>query len=198
MAKTTEPVRTVLAPWKRAVFMLITLSVPLVALVLLELGLRLAGFGGYPSFFRDTGELSPGQSLVITVPDATRPYFFADPDRAGYAEESEFVMPKPAGTFRIMLVGESAAKGYPQPRNLSMGSFLQALLQERWLDRRVEVINLGTTAVASFPLVYLTQAAVEHQPDLVVLYVGNNEFFGAYGTASISASAVWKKARTPT
>jgi lysophospholipase L1-like esterase len=188
MSKPDPSTRASLPRWKRAVFMLITLSVPLVALVLLELGLRLAGFGGYPAFFRDTGELAPGQSLVITVPDASRPYFFADPDRAGYAEESEFVMPKPAGTFRIMLVGESAAKGYPQPRNLSMGSFLQALLQERWPDRRVEVINLGTTAVASFPLVYLTQAAVEHQPDLVVLYVGNNEFFGAYGTASISAS----------
>jgi len=188
MTRPSAPDRAVLSPWKRVLFMSITLSVPLVALVLLELALRMIGFGGYPAFFRDMGELAPGQSLVITVPDASRPYFFADPDRAGYAEESEFVMPKPAGTFRIMLVGESAAKGYPQPRNLSMGAFLQAMLQERWSDRRVEVINLGTTAVASFPLVYLTRAAVERQPDLVVLYVGNNEFFGAYGTASVSAS----------
>jgi tetratricopeptide (TPR) repeat protein/lysophospholipase L1-like esterase len=188
MADTTPTDRPVLPPWKRVLFMVVTLSVPLVALVLVEGALRIAGFGGYPAFFRDTGEVAPGQSLVITVPDASRPYFFADPDRAGYAEESEFVMPKPAGTFRVMLVGESAAKGYPQPRNLSMGAFLQAMLQERWPDRRVEVINLGTTAVASFPLVELTREAVRQQPDLVVLYVGNNEFFGAYGTASVSAS----------
>ena len=118
MTSPSAPARAVLSPWKRVLFMSITLSVPLVALVLLELVLRVIGFGGYPAFFRDMGELAPGQSLVITVPDASRPYFFADPDRAGYAEESEFVMPKPAGTFRIMLVGESAAKGYPQPRNL--------------------------------------------------------------------------------
>lgn len=177
--------------------MVITLSVPLVALALLEVGLRLAGFGGYPDFFRATGEVAPGQTLVITVPDATRPYFFADPERAGYAEESEFVMPKPAGTFRIMLVGESAAKGYPQPRNLSMSAFLQAMLQERWPDRRVEVINLGTTAVASFPLVFMTQAAVRYDPDLVVLYVGNNEFFGAYGTASVSASGTQASSTLP-
>jgi hypothetical protein len=78
-----------------------------------------------------------------------------------------------------------------------MGAFLQAMLQERWPDRRVEVINLGTTAVASFPLVYLTRAAVERQPDLVVLYVGNNEFFGAYGTASISASGTMPPTALP-
>ena len=137
MADTTPTDRPVLPPWKRVLFMVVTLSVPLVALVLVEGVLRIAGFGGYPAFFRDTGEVAPGQPLVITVPDASRPYFFADPDRAGYAEESEFVMPKPAGTFRVMLVGESAAKGYPQPRNLSMGAFLQAVLQERWPDRRV-------------------------------------------------------------
>ena len=121
-------------------------------------------------------------------PAASKPYFFANPTRPGYAEETNFLMPKPADTVRIFIVGESAAKGFPQPRNLTTASFLQAMLTDAWPDRRVEVISLGTTAVASFPLVYLVRDAVQYDPDLVIFYVGNNEFFGAYGVASINAS----------
>jgi tetratricopeptide (TPR) repeat protein len=121
-------------------------------------------------------------------PAASKPYFFANPDRPGYAEQTNFRMPKPAGTVRIFLVGESAAKGYPQPRNLSMSAFLQEMLQAAWPGRTVETINLGTTAVASFPLVYQVRDALRFDPDLFIFYLGNNEFFGAYGTGSLSAA----------
>ena len=168
--------------------MAITLALPLAALALLEGALRLAGWGGYPPFLRLAGSLPSGEQVALVEPAASKPYFFANPTRPGYAEETNFLMPKPAGTVRIFLVGESAAKGYPQPRNLGMASFLQAMLAEVWPDRRVEVISLGTTAVASFPLVYLVRDAVRFDPDLFVFYVGNNEFFGAYGVASINAS----------
>jgi tetratricopeptide (TPR) repeat protein len=68
-----------------------------------------------------------------------------------------------------------------------MSAFLREMLQDAWPGRAVEVINMGTTAVASFPLVAMVKEVVRYQPDLVILYVGNNEFFGAYGTASINA-----------
>ena len=174
--------------WKRAVFMGVTLALPLAALGLVEGGLRLAGWGGYPPFLRFAGPLPGGAQVALVEPAASKPYFFANPTRPGYAEETNFLMPKPPGTVRVFLVGESAAKGYPQPRNLSMAAFLEAMLSDLWPDRRVEVISLGTTAVASFPLVYLVRDAVRFDPDLVVFYVGNNEFFGAYGVASINAS----------
>ena len=176
-----------LPAWKRWLFMGITLAIPLVALAVAEAGLRLGGWGGYPAFFRIAGQLPSGASVALVEPAATKPYFFANPTRPGYAEETNFLMPKPADTVRIFLVGESAAKGYPQPRNLSMAAFLKAMLADAWPEKNVEVISLGTTAVASFPLVYLTREAVRYQPDLVVFYVGNNEFFGAYGVASINS-----------
>ena len=173
--------------WKRAVFMAVTLALPLVSLALAEGALRLAGWGGYPKFLRVAGRLPSGTSVAMVEPAASKPYFFANPTRPGYAEEYNFLMPKPPGTVRIFLIGESAAKGFPQPRNLSMASFLQAMLADAWPDRKPEVISLGTTAVASFPLVYLVRDAVRFDPDLLVFYVGNNEFFGAYGVASINA-----------
>ena len=174
--------------WKRALFMVITLALPLALLAVLEIALRLFGWGGYPAFIRPVGPLAGGGQLCLVEHGSFKPYFFANPTRPGYTESRTFVMPKPAGTVRIFLVGESAAKGYPQPSNLAMSSFLQAMLQDAWPDRTVEVINLGTTAVASFPLIYQVQDALRCSPDLIVFYVGNNEFFGAYGTASINAS----------
>lgn len=181
------PAGNALPAWKRGLFMAITLALPLAALGLVEGALRLAGWGGYPTFFRIAGQLPSGASVALVEPAATKPYFFANPTRPGYAEETNFLIPKPAGTVRVFIVGESAAKGYPQPRNLSMQSFLQEMLGDAWPDRKVEVISLGTTAVASFPLVYLTREALRYEPDLMVFYVGNNEFFGAYGVASINS-----------
>jgi lysophospholipase L1-like esterase len=183
----TDAATAQMPKWKRRVFIALTMSVPVVLLLALELSLRLFGWGGYPPFIREAGEVRPGERLCLVEPAATKPYFFANPTRPGYAEETNFVMPKPAGTVRIFLIGESAAKGYPQPRNLAMSAFLREMLQDAWPGRAVEVINMGTTAVASFPLVAMVKEVVRYQPDLVILYVGNNEFFGAYGTASINA-----------
>lgn len=199
---TPEPVaspaeRPPLPAWKRRLFILVSLAVPLVLLGLLEGGLRLFGWGGYPPFIRPVGRLPDGSQLCLVEYGAFKPYFFANPTRPGYTEACTLVMPKPAGTVRIFLVGESAAKGYPQPPNLAMSSFLQAMLQDAWPDRRVEVINLGTTAVASFPLIYQVREALRFSPDLMVFYVGNNEFFGAYGVASINAAGGLPPAALP-
>lgn len=174
--------------WKKFTFIVITLSLPILLLAIVEFVLRISGYGGYPTFIRAAGDLSPGQTLCMVEPTATKPYFFANPTRPGYAETTNFLMPKPAGTVRIFLFGESAAKGYPQPRNLSMSAFLQSMLSDAWPGRTVEIINLGTTAVASFPIVYMVEEALQYQPDLLIFYVGNNEFFGAYGTASINSA----------
>lgn len=166
-------------------FRWLAVSLPLLALGLLEGILRLVGLGGYPPFVRDVGEWR-GSQLMMVEPAATRPYFFAARERPGYAEQSVFLMPKPNGTFRIFLVGESAAKGYPQPPNLSMGSFLQTMLQDLHPDKTIELVNMGTTGVSTFPLIYMVQELVSYAPDLIIVYAGNNEFYGAYGVASTS------------
>lgn len=185
---TTSTTTPTITPARRRVFILITIALPFIALAVVEIALRLFGFGGYPPFIRSVGTLPQGEQLCIVEPAASKPYFFANPTRPGYAEQSSFIMPKPKDTLRIFLIGESAAKGYPQPRNLAMSEFLQTMLSDVLPQKRVEVINLGTTAVASFPLVYQVQDALRYQPDWFVFYVGNNEFFGAYGTASINAA----------
>ncbi len=165
----------------------LSVALPFLCLLAVEGVLRLLGWGGYPSFLRVSGPLPSGGEVCLVEPAASKPYFFANPDRPGYAEQTNFLRPKPPGTVRIFLFGESAAKGYPQPRNLAMSTFLETMLRDCWPGRRVEVINLGTTAVASFPIVYMVRDALAFEPDLFIFYVGNNEFYGAYGTVSLNA-----------
>lgn len=188
MAQKIPSHRAPLSPAKRRLFIFITVALPFLFLAAVELVLRLFGWGGYPAWIREAGKLPSGATLCMVEPAAAKPYFFANPTRPGYAEQTNFLLPKPADTLRIFLVGESAAKGYPQPRNLAMSSFLQAMLSDAWPGKNIEVINLGTTAVASFPLVYQVRDALRFSPDLFIFYTGNNEFFGAYGTASINAA----------
>ena len=44
--------------WKRALFLTITLLLPVAALGVVEGALRLFGWGGYPAFIRQVGEFA--------------------------------------------------------------------------------------------------------------------------------------------
>lgn len=178
-----------LRPWqRRTVLLVFSLVLSGAVLLLLEGSLRLAGFGGYPSTFTAVGELPDGSTLVYTSHGGPSSYFFANRSQGGSLEEAALVNPKPAGTFRVFVVGGSAAKGNPYPQRLAASSFLREMLQDAWPERQVEVINLGTTAVASFPVLGLLTEALEYEPDLMVVYSGNNEFYGAYGVASLHSA----------
>lgn len=177
-----------ISPFRKNVFRILTLLFPVFLIFIVEVIFRFSGWGGYPSFLKPVGILESGDTLIIVEPAASKPYFYSNPSRPGYAEQYNFVMPKPKNTIRIFLLGESAAKGYPQPKNLSMSSFLQAMLSDLFPGKKIEVINLGTTAVASFPITFIAKEALKYNPDFIISYTGNNEFFGSYGTASINSS----------
>jgi lysophospholipase L1-like esterase len=172
---------------KRFAFGLLASLLPLLLVGLVELGLRICGLGGYAPMFRKLGPV-PGGNLVLAEQGGASSWFFANPDRAGTSEQYTFVDPKPTNNVRILLLGESAMQGYPEPRHLCSSAFLQLMLQDAWRDRRVEVINLGTTAIASFPVLGILTEALQYQPDLVVIYLGHNEFFGTYGVASVGSA----------
>lgn len=71
--------------------------------------------------------------LCSVEPAAAKPRFFPNPTRPGYEKQTNFLMPKPADTDRIFLVGESAAKGYPPPPHPSS---MRAMLSEAAHDQR--------------------------------------------------------------
>ena len=172
-----------LPPARRRLFIVVSMLIPLLIMAVIEVLLRLSGFGGYEPLMKKMEDTSQGR-LVVSQQAGTRDFFFANLARPGFSGQYAFHSPKAANTVRIVLVGGSAIKGFPQTRRFAASAFLKEMLGDVWPHRTVEVINLGTTAVASFPVREFLKQALAYEPDLVVVYSGHNEFYGAYGVVS--------------
>jgi tetratricopeptide (TPR) repeat protein len=101
-----------------------------------------------------------------------------------------FAIPAEKGpaTFRIFVVGESAAQGDPEPA-YGFARYLEVMLRERFPTEHFEIINTGITAVNSHVLLPAVRDLANHNGDLFVLYMGNNEVVGPFGPENpLSAS----------
>jgi lysophospholipase L1-like esterase len=98
-----------------------------------------------------------------------------------------FLEPKPANTFRIFVLGESAAYGDPDPA-YSFSRYLDLMLRNRFPDTRFEVINTSITASNSHAMYRMAQELSRHQPDLFIVYAGSNEIIGPYGPGTTLTS----------
>jgi lysophospholipase L1-like esterase len=176
-------------------FRLAAVLAPAVLLLLAEAALRLAGFGGYPPLWKPALVKGKSSTLFETNPGALTVFFSnpGAPRRNGLVLQGDMrfervLMPKPKSLLRVAMLGESSVEGFPYPRNLTAASFLEASLQQRYPRRKIEVLNLGVTAAASFPLREVARQTLDTLDlDLLVIYTGHNEFFGAGGVASTQA-----------
>ncbi len=91
---------------------------------------------------------------------------------------------KPAGTVRVFVLGESAAMGEPVPE-YGMPRLLGFLLESRCPGTTFEVANAAMTAINSHVITDIARDIAKAQPDLVVLYIGNNEVIGPYGPGTV-------------
>ena len=173
----SEPVP--LSPAKRRAFWIATALVPVVFFLLLEGGLRLAGYGGgYPLFVPVEG--APG--MLQPSREVARRYFANN--NPPTPNPDFFPADKPEGTFRVVVQGGSSAAGYPFYRGASFAQILDTRLGLAYPDRDVEVINTAMAAVNSFTLVDFVDEILEIEPDAVLIYAGHNEYYGALGAAS--------------
>jgi tetratricopeptide (TPR) repeat protein len=87
-----------------------------------------------------------------------------------------FPVHKQANTFRIFCLGGSASAGWPHPAEEIYSAYLQSALQQRYPKRNIEVINVSAHAYAAYRVRLIFQEIIRFEPDLVVIYSGNNEF----------------------
>ena len=135
-----------------------------------------------------------GHSAAFTVPCTVRGQpAHCDNDRftwqffppGAFRLPAAFAIPadKSPRTFRIVVVGESAAEGDPEP-SYSFARFLEVMLRERFPTLSFEVVNTGIAAVSSHALLPAMRDLARREADLFVLYAGNNEVVGPYGAGS--------------
>ena len=87
---------------------------------------------------------------------------------------------KPQGTYRIFVLGESAAMGDPDPA-YAFSRYLEVMLGERFPSTNFEVVNTGSVAINSHVLLPIAKGLAKQRPDLFIIYSGNNEVVGPYG-----------------
>ncbi|NLH72783.1 MAG: tetratricopeptide repeat protein [Verrucomicrobia bacterium] len=153
---------------------------PVLLLGLFEAGLRLAGYGYNPAFFK-RARLQDRDCLVAN--DKFGLSFFT-PEAARNPPPIVLDAKKESGTFRIFLIGESAALGDPRPA-FGMGRYLEVLLAERYPDVKFEVVCASMTAVNSHALLPIARECAKLGGDLWIVYAGNNEMIGPFGPASV-------------
>ena len=95
-----------------------------------------------------------------------------------------FPVVKGPGTFRIFVLGESAAYGDPDPA-YGFSRYLEVMLRERYPSVNFEVINTGITAINSHVILRIAKDVARYQPDLFIIYAGNNEVVGPYGPGTV-------------
>ncbi len=87
-----------------------------------------------------------------------------------------FAAEKAKGSARVFCLGGSASAGWPHPPEEIFSVYLEQALQRAVRDRAIEVINVSAHAYAAYRVRLIFDRVLEFQPDLIVLYTGNNEF----------------------
>ncbi len=153
--------------------------VPLALLGGAELALRVAGAGHPTSFYLPLA----GRDALTTNPRFGWRFF--PPTLARTPQVQVVAEPKPEGTIRVLVLGGSAAMGTPDPA-YGLARTLDAVLASALPERRVEVLNLAMTAINSWVVREIAvEAAGRVSPDVVVVYLGNNEIVGPYGPGTV-------------
>ncbi len=158
---------------------------------LMELGLRLFGFGNNYEFILTNRSDHPGRACLNLqyvalhyfrhLPVTLDPLLKEDP----WFPDTEFSPEKKDDTFRIFLVGASTTRGFPfEGRKINYSGFLKLILKDVLPDKKIEVVNAGYDALSSFGVLDLTRQVLQLQPDMLVVYTGHNEFIGHFGVNS--------------
>jgi len=146
----------------------------------MEVGLRVAGYGYSTKFFRP---LRIGQEDYLVENDKFGLRFFP-PSMARSPAPVVMKAKKAPGSIRIFILGESAALGDPRPA-YGAGRYLQMMLKNRFPGMEFEVVNVAMTAINSHTLLPIARECAQHEGDIWIVYMGNNEMVGPFGAITI-------------
>ncbi len=160
---------------RRAIaFRLAAIAIALAPFCLLEAGLWLFGVGQPRYQFDPFVGFRGVHPLFVLSPDGSR--YETARSRLGFFRPESFAARKPKDEFRIFCLGGSTVQGEPFAAESAFPMFLELGLAAADPSRRWETINCGGLSYASYRLVPILEEVLRYEPDLVVLYTGQNEF----------------------
>ena len=168
---------------RQGLFYAIALLIPLAFFVLIEVGLRVMGYGDELSLFMPAPDAYAKEELMVINPRVAERYFPASYS-APRPPQDFFRKNKPDNGYRIFVMGGSTVAGWPYPHNVLFTRVLEQRLSDAFPDKYIEVINTGIAAVNSFTLLDFIDEVLAQQPDAILIYSGHNEFYGAFGAGS--------------
>jgi len=173
-----------LSPKKKKIFFGILLILPLFFLIILEVGLRIFNYGGNLDLFIEGPE---GYTEYLRCnPNIARRYFTLQSSLPTPPKQL-FLKQKPLNGYRIFVLGESSAAGFPFGNNASFPNILERGLSDAFPQKRIEVINIALAAINSYTLVDIIDEVIKQSPDAILVYTGHNEYYGALGVGSVQS-----------
>jgi tetratricopeptide (TPR) repeat protein len=164
-------------PW----FYAVAAAIPVLFFVLLETSLHIFNYGSdYKQWVNVTAD------KYMLNPDLCRRYFYTTAS-VPYSNQNTFDVNKKPNSFRVFILGESSAAGYPYTPNGDFGRYIRKRLEASYPSAVIEVVNLGITAVNSYTIRDIMPGVLEQKPDLILIYTGHNEYYGALGVGSLES-----------
>jgi tetratricopeptide (TPR) repeat protein/lysophospholipase L1-like esterase len=169
---------------KQRIFSVIAIALPIVFLILLELVLRIAGYGDNFALFVDHPDENMEKYYVVN-PEIGKKYF----NKMEYSSPAKdiFLKKKPNDVIRIFAMGSSSVIGFPYANNLMFPRILHERLRDAYPGKKIEMVNTAITAINSFTLADFMPQILAQNPDAILYYDGHNEFYGAFGAGSNEA-----------
>jgi tetratricopeptide (TPR) repeat protein len=154
--------------------------VPALLFLLLEVSLRVISFG-FPTTIAVKDKIN-SESCYYNNPKFAWRFFH--PNIARTAEPFVFPVKKPEDTYRIFVMGASAAAGTPDGA-FCFGRMLQVMLHRQYPKANFEVITAAMPAINSHVVREIAKDCTRYQGDLFIVYLGNNEVVGPYGAGTV-------------
>lgn len=159
-------------------FYLILIFIPILLVVATEILLRVIDYGV------NLDQWIEATSKHYMLNDKIAYRYFYNTKSVPYSAGDIFEKEKSPGTIRIFVMGASSAAGYPFTPGGAFSKYVRKRLQLIFPSKNIEVVNLAFAAVNTYTIRDLFPGVLEHEPDLILIYAGHNEYYGALGAGS--------------
>lgn len=158
--------------WKKLAFSVLSLALffGLIEVILMAIGVKPL------SYEKDPYVGFSSQIPLFISQENSEEMLVTARNKLAYFNKQEFSREKPDDTTRVFCLGGSTTYGRPYDDTTSFCGWLRELLPAADPEKKWELINGGGISYASYRVAALMEELADYEPDLFIVYCGQNEF----------------------